>query len=111
MRRGDDGAEPSIVLRQLATLCEERGWNYSEVGRRMGRSPEWWRGIVTGAQENITLQDVESLAKLLGTRVELRPSGHPVESVEAALASDPDLYEHSRRVVLAAYRTARTKSA
>jgi hypothetical protein len=71
------------------------------------RSAEWWRGIATGAQQNISLRDVEKLASLLGTKVELRPQANPVITVEAALASDPDLFDHSREVILAAYRRAR----
>ena len=74
----------------------------------MGRSPEWWRGIVKGKQENITLFDVEKLAGYLGVQVGLRGRIDPVVNVENALASDRQLYDHSREIVLAAYRTART---
>lgn len=113
-RAEGNGARLSGPLRQLVRLCEERGWDYTEVGRRMpnpatgkARSPEWWRGIALGKQKNVNLRDVETLATLLGVKVELKARADPVVTVEAALASDPELREHTREVILAAYRRGR----
>ena len=46
--------------------------------------------------------------QVLPRRSGRRASPSPERVVEDALASDPQLYEHSREVILAAYRRART---
>lgn len=106
---------PVPLARMVRSRREALRLTQADLARRAGVSRSAINEIEAGRTKQLKGRNLYRVAKaldvdpleLLDVRLELREQADPEQDVVRALEADPNLYEHSRRVILAAYRTAR----